>query len=142
MINKVILLGRLGSDPMSKNLDNGRTVVNVNLATNEYFVGQDGQKKEITEWHKLEFWDAQAKAAEKYMHKGSMVFVEGRIRTDKYTDSEGTERQVKKIRVLGFQVIQSAREKDNFSSSHAETKTRLSSNEIDETLLNPEDLDF
>jgi len=104
MINKVILLGRLGKDPLVKHLDNGRVVANVTLATNDYYT-KDGQRMESTEWHNLELWDNHARTAEKYLRKGSVLYVEGKIRTDKYTDAEGVEKQVKKIRVLQMQMM-------------------------------------
>lgn len=104
MINKVILLGRLGKDPQIKHLDNGRVVANVTLATNDYYV-KDGQRMESTEWHNLELWDNHARTAEKYLRKGSVLYVEGKIRTDKYTDPEGVEKQIKKIRVLQMQMM-------------------------------------
>lgn len=105
MINKVILLGRLGKDPVVKQLDNGRLVCNIPLATNDYYTDKEGNRKENTEWHNLEIWDNQARTAEKYLHKGSIVYIEGKIRTDKYTDQDGQERQLKKIRVLNLQMM-------------------------------------
>ena len=104
MINKVILLGRLGKDPVVRRLDNGRVVANVTLATNDYYT-KDGQRMESTEWHNLEMWDKQAETAEKYLKKGSLLYVEGKIRTDRYTDAEGQERQTRKIRVNNFQMM-------------------------------------
>lgn len=105
MINKVILLGRLGKDPLIKQLDNGRVVCNVTLATNDYYTDKEGNRRENTEWHNLEIWDNQARTAEKYLKKGSIVYVEGKIRTDKYTDADGTEKQIRKIRVLNMQMM-------------------------------------
>jgi single-strand DNA-binding protein len=104
MINKVLLLGRLGKDPIIRRLDNGRVVANLTLATNESY-NRDGQRMESTEWHNLEMWDNQANTAEKYMKKGDLLYVEGKIRTDRYTDAEGQERQVRKIRVTSFQMM-------------------------------------
>jgi single-strand DNA-binding protein len=104
MINKVILLGRLGKDPVVRHLDNGRVVANITLATNDYYT-KDGQKMENTEWHNLELWDNHARLAENYLRKGNIIYVEGKIRTDKYTDAEGIEKQIKKIRVLQMQTM-------------------------------------
>jgi single-strand DNA-binding protein len=105
MINKAILLGRLGKDPVIRKLDSGRVVANVTLATNEYYT-KDGQRMESTEWHNLEMWDQQALNAEKYFKKGMLLYVEGKIRTDKYTDTEGNEKQLRKIRVISYQMIE------------------------------------
>lgn len=105
MINKAILLGRLGKDPVIRKLDSGRVVANVSLATNEYYT-KDGQRMESTEWHNLEMWDQQALNAEKYFKKGMLLYVEGKIRTDKYTDTDGNEKQLRKIRVISYQMIE------------------------------------
>jgi single-strand DNA-binding protein len=104
MINKVILMGRLGKDPVVRRLENGRVVANVTLATNDYYT-KDGQRLESTEWHNLEMWDRQAETAEKYLKKGSLLYLEGKIRTDRYTDADGQERQARKIRVSTFQMM-------------------------------------
>jgi single-strand DNA-binding protein len=97
-------MGRLGKDPVVRRLDNGRVVANVTLATNDHYT-KDGQRLESTEWHNLEMWDKQAETAEKYLKKGSLLYVEGKIRTDRYTDAEGQERQTRKIRVNNFQMM-------------------------------------
>ncbi|MGC6413079.1 MAG: single-stranded DNA-binding protein [Bacteroidia bacterium] len=107
MINKVILLGRLGKDPVIRKLESGRIVANVTLATNEKYM-KDGQVMESTEWHNLEMWDQQAQNAEKYFKKGMLLYCEGRIRTDRYTDQEGQEKTVRKIRVISYQMIDSS----------------------------------
>jgi len=107
MINKVILLGRLGKDPVIRKLESGRIVANVTLATNEKYM-KDGQVMESTEWHNLEMWDQQAQNAEKYFKKGMLLYCEGRIRTDRYTDQEGQEKTIRKIRVISYQMIDSS----------------------------------
>ena len=104
MINKVILMGRLGKEPVVRRLENGRVVANVTLATNDFYT-KDGQRMESTEWHNLEMWDKQAETAEKYLKKGSLLYLEGKIRTDRYTDADGQERQARKIRVSTFQMM-------------------------------------
>ncbi len=104
MINKVMLMGRLGKDPMIKRLENGKIVANITLATNEYFQ-REGERQEITEWHSLEMWDKHAEFAEKYLKKGRIIYVEGKIRTDRFLDADGAEKQTKKIRVTSVQFI-------------------------------------
>jgi single-strand DNA-binding protein len=112
MINKVILLGRLGRDPVIRKLDNQRIVANLSLATSESYL-KNGQRMESTEWHNLEMWDQQAQFAEKYLRKGSVLYVEGKIRTDKYVDTDGIERQARKIRVISYQLL------DHYISSNS-----------------------
>ncbi len=81
-VNKVILVGRLGKDPEVRNLENGASVANFTLATSESYKDKTtGEKKEITEWHNIVLWRGLAEVAAKYLHKGDMIYVEGRLRT-------------------------------------------------------------
>lgn len=97
-------MGRLGKDPMVRKLESGRVVANLSLATNEVFM-KDGQRMESTEWHYLEMWDQQALDAERNFKKGSVLFVEGKLRTEKYIDQTGVEKQIRKVRVISYQLI-------------------------------------
>lgn len=81
-VNKVILVGRLGKDPEVRNLDNGATVANFSVATSESYKDRNtGEKKEITEWHNVVLWRGLAEVAQRYLHKGDMIYVEGKLRT-------------------------------------------------------------
>ena len=93
-INKVILVGTLGADPETRHATggNGTTITSVRLATNESWTDKQGQKQERTEWHRVKFFGKLAEIASEYLRKGSQVFVEGSLRTDKYTDRDGNER--------------------------------------------------
>jgi single-strand DNA-binding protein len=104
-VNKVILIGNLGKDPEVKYLDGNRVVANVTLATNESYTDKSGQKVEQTEWHNLEMWDGLARIAEKYLQKGRMIYVEGKIKTDKWQDKEGNNRSTQRIRVLNMTLL-------------------------------------
>ncbi len=104
MINKVILMGRLGKDPVIRKLESGRIVANISLATNESYL-KDGQRMESTEWHYLEMWDQQALDAERHFKKGSVLYIEGKLRTEKYIDSDGLEKQLRKVRVISYQLV-------------------------------------
>ena len=104
MINKVILMGRLGKDPVIRKLESGRVVANISLATNESYL-KDGQRMESTEWHYLEMWDQQALDAELHFKKGSVLYIEGKLRTEKYMDAEGVEKQLRKVRVISYQLV-------------------------------------
>ena len=75
-VNKVILLGHLGSDPEVKYLEGDKVVANLSLATSEAYQDRNGNRVEQTEWHDLELWDQQAKIAEKYLKKGNSVYIE------------------------------------------------------------------
>jgi single-strand DNA-binding protein len=79
MINKAILVGRLGKDPESRTIDNGTMVVNFTVATSESYKDKSGEKKEVTDWHNVVLWRGLAEVAAKYLHKGDLVYVEGKI---------------------------------------------------------------
>ncbi|GAB4253634.1 MAG: single-stranded DNA-binding protein [Ekhidna sp.] len=81
-VNKVILVGRLGKDPEVRHLENGATVANFSMATSEtYKDRQTGERREQTEWHNVVLWRGLAEVAEKYVKKGDMIYVEGKLRT-------------------------------------------------------------
>ena len=81
-VNKVILVGRLGKDPEVRNLENGAVVANFSIATTETYKDRTtGERKEITEWHNIVLWRGIAEVAQKYLHKGDMVYIEGKLRT-------------------------------------------------------------
>ncbi len=107
MINKVILVGHLGKDPDVKYLDQNRAVANLTLATNERYTDRNGNKVEQTEWHNLEMWDGLAKVAEKYLKKGSLVYVEGKIKTEEW-ERDGIKRYTTRIRVNTLNMLDKA----------------------------------
>jgi single-strand DNA-binding protein len=81
-VNKVILVGRLGKDPEVRNLETGAVVANFSIATSEVYKDKTtGERKEITEWHNIVLWRGLAEIAQKYLHKGDMVYIEGKLRT-------------------------------------------------------------
>ncbi|MBK5277239.1 MAG: single-stranded DNA-binding protein [Bacteroidia bacterium] len=96
-VNKVILVGRLGKDPEVRNLENGVTVANFSLATSENYKDRvTGEKKEVTEWHNISLWRGLADVAAKYLHKGDMVYIEGKLRTRSW-EKEGVTRYTTEI---------------------------------------------
>lgn len=96
-LNKVILIGRLGRDPECRYLPNGDAVCNFSLATTESWKDQSGQKKERTEWHAITLYRKLAEIAAKYLQKGSLVYLEGKIQSRKYTGKDGIERTAYEI---------------------------------------------
>jgi len=91
-LNKVLLIGRLGQDPEKRITPSGHTVVNISLATTEYFKDQGGNKQERTEWHRVVFWNKQAELIEQYCKKGSQLYVEGSLQTREWQDKDGNRR--------------------------------------------------
>jgi single-strand DNA-binding protein len=99
MVNKVILIGNLGKDPEVRYTSGGQAVANLRIATSRSWTDkQSGQKKEETEWHDVEVWGKQAEQVGEYLSKGRQVYVEGRLKTDKWQDKQsGQERSRVKV---------------------------------------------
>lgn len=92
-VNKVIILGRLGKDPEARSFQNGGKVVNLSVATSERWKDKAGEQQERTEWHRVAIFDERlAELAERYLAKGSEVYLEGQLETRKWTDQSGAER--------------------------------------------------
>jgi len=91
-INKVILVGHLGKDPIIQEVGNGIKKATFSLATTESILSKEGIRTEHTEWHNIIVWRGLADVTEKYLRKGNMVYIEGRIRNSQYTDKEGIKR--------------------------------------------------
>jgi single-strand DNA-binding protein len=106
-VNKVILLGNVGKDPEVRYLDSGIAVATMSLATSErgYTLANGTQVPERTEWHNLVLWRGLAETAEKYVHKGDKLYVEGKIRTRSYDDQAGNKRYVTEIFVETMEML-------------------------------------
>ena len=92
MLNKVTLIGRLGRDPETRYMPNGDTVCNFSVATDESWKDAQGNRQERTEWHNITMYRRLAEIAAQYLKKGSLVYIEGRIQSRKYTGKDGIER--------------------------------------------------
>ena len=96
-VNKVILVGNVGKDPETRYLEGGTAVCSFSLATSETYRNRDGEKVTNTEWHNIVLWRGLAEVAEKYVRKGSQLFIEGRIRTRSWDDRDGNKRYTTEI---------------------------------------------
>jgi len=96
MVNKVILLGHVGKDPEVRHMDNSLVMARFSLATHERWT-KDGNRTEHTEWHNIVVWRGLAELTEKYVRKGSMLYIEGRIRSRSYDDKDGNRRYTTEI---------------------------------------------
>ena len=102
-VNKVILVGNLGRDPEVRTMQSGKKVANLNLATSENWRDKaTGERKEKTEWHRVIVFGQLAETAEKYLNKGSKVYIEGALQTRKWKDQSGTEKYTTEVVVQGF----------------------------------------
>jgi single-strand DNA-binding protein len=104
-LNKMTIIGNLGADPEVRYLDGGAVVAQFNVATTEKYTNRNGEKVEQTEWFRVELWNEQAKVAEKYLKKGNPVYIEGRLRTEVWTDKEGKERTSLRVRASTMQLL-------------------------------------
>jgi single-strand DNA-binding protein len=114
-MNKVILIGNVGNDPEIRTLESGVKVANFSLATSEKYLkrspdGGEPEKVEVTEWHRLEAWNGLTKVIETIIKKGDRLCIEGKIKSDKWEDSEGKNRITVKIRVERIELLGNRRE--------------------------------
>ena len=105
-VNKVIIVGNLGRDPETRYMPNGEAVTNIAVATTESWKDKNsGEKKELTEWHRITFYRKLAEIAGQYLKKGSQVYIEGRLQTRKWTDKENVERYTTEIIADSMQML-------------------------------------
>ena len=135
-VNKVILLGYVGNEPEVRYLDRQRCVARVRLATNEYYTNDRGETNTQTEWHTVIFWNKSAQNIEKYVHKGTLLYVEGRLQTRSYEDSAKSIHYVTEILARTFQLLDrsNASSKQNSPSENAAPITSLA---LEEALSEP-----
>ena len=105
-VNKAIVMGVLGRDPETKQFPNGGSITTFNVATTEFWKDKTtGERKEATEWHRISTNGRLAEIASKYLKKGGKVYIEGSLRTRKYKDQSGADREVTEIRVDVLQLL-------------------------------------
>lgn len=104
-VNKVILVGNLGRDPEVRYMPSGEAVANLTVATTDKYKDKSGQMQESTEWHRVSFFGRTAEVCGEYLAKGTQIYVEGSIRTRKYTDKEGVEKYATEIRGERMQML-------------------------------------
>lgn len=116
-VNKVILVGRLGKDPETRHLESGAAVTNFSMATSEKWKDKNtGEQKEVTEWHNVVLWRGLAEVAEKYLHKGDMVYIEGKLRTRSWEKDNVTRYTTE---VVGDNMTMLSNKNDSQQSSEA-----------------------
>ena len=121
-LNKVILIGRLGQDPDVREVGSAK-VANFSIATDESYTDKTGNKVEKTEWHRIVMWNRAAENAEKYLKKGSLIYVEGKLETRSWENDAGEKRYSTEIKSFSFQMV------DNKNSQDSTYQQQLSSSE-------------
>lgn len=104
-VNKAIVVGHLGKEPELKSLSEGNSVLNLSIATSETYIDKSGQKVESTEWHRVKAFGKTADNMARFLKKGSQVYVEGKLKTNKWTDANGIEKYSTEINVQNFQLL-------------------------------------
>lgn len=117
MINKVMLIGRLGKDPELRAFEGNKKVANFTLATNERYTDKSGNKQDITDWHNLAVWGVQADIAEKYLKKGMLVYIEGRLKSRSWEDKDGVKKYTTEVVVDNFKMLESRKDGDYSNTS-------------------------
>jgi len=105
MLNKVILIGHLGADPETRYMQDGTCVCNIRIATTERFKDRNGERQERTEWHRVVLWGKLGEIANQYLHKGSLVYIEGKIETRKWQDRDGNDKYTTEVRAREMKML-------------------------------------
>jgi len=121
-INKVILVGHLGKDPEVRHLEGGVTVASFPLATSETY-NKDGKRVEQTEWHNIVLWRGLAEVASKYLQKGKLVYIEGKLRTRSFEDKEKVKKYVTEVVAENFTMLGRKSDFENTPSSTGTPKS-------------------
>jgi len=141
-INKVILIGNLGTDPELRYTPNGQPVCNFSVATSDSWMDKQGQKQERTEWHRIVVWGKMGELCKEYLAKGRQAYIEGRIQTRQWNDREGQKRYTTEIIAQQVQFL-GARGNNTFSgSSEAPTQARRPNDTPESQAATGGDYDF
>jgi single-strand DNA-binding protein len=142
-LNKVLLIGRLGNDPEIKQMQNGKSVARLSVATSESWKDKNtGEKKEKTEWHRVViFNEGLVSVVQKYLKKGAQVYIEGQLNTNKYTDSSGQEKYSTQIVLQGYSSSLTMLDGKNSSSGDSKKLegSQLPSDDMPDISQDPDD---
>lgn len=133
-VNKVILVGNLGRDPESRFLASGEAVCNFSIATSETWKDKAGEKQEATEWHRISFFGKVAEVCAQYLKKGATVYIEGSIRTRKFTDKDGVERYSTEVKGERMQMLGGKPAQEPAEEKPAPAKTGSKFDVLDDSL--------
>lgn len=117
MLNKVMIIGRLGRDPELRYTQQGQAIASLNVATDEGYLDRDGNKVDRTEWHRVQVWGKPAEASSNYLAKGSLVYVEGSLTTRKWQDQQGQDRYTTEIKAQRIQFLDKKKDGDQHAGT-------------------------
>ena len=122
MVNKVYLVGNVGKDPEVRHIESGVAVANFSIATNESYKNKSGERVTNTEWHNIVVWRGLAEVVEKYVKKGSLLYVEGKLRTRSYDDQNGNKRYITEIVADNLKMLDRAGSGDSSQSQESQSQ--------------------
>ncbi len=141
-VNKAILVGYVGNDPEVRYIDSGTPVCNFRMATSEVYKNKNGEKVTSTEWHNIVLWRGLAEVAEKYVKKGTQIYVEGRIRTRSWDDKDGNKRYTTEIVGDNMQLLGKKGDDYSVPSEPARNTQSSQSEEMNSEADGADDLPF
>ena len=141
-VNKVILVGHVGKDPEVKHLEGGSTVCNFSVATSSSYKDKQGNKKEETEWHNIVLWRSLAEIAEKYLRKGQLIYIEGKLKTRSWNDKDGNKRYTTEIYGDTFTMLGKKPEDNSLEQEQNTTTQTTKSNKANSPSLEKDNDDL
>lgn len=129
-VNKVILIGRLGKDPEIRYTNDSTPVANFAIATSEYYKDRNGEKKESTEWHNIVAWKQLAEISEKFLTKGKLVYIEGKLRTRSWEDRDGNKKYATEI--VADTLTMLAKQEESAASVTSDAKQAYAGAKVDD----------
>jgi single-strand DNA-binding protein len=133
MVNKVLLVGNVGKDPEVRHIESGVAVANFPIATNESYKNKSGERVTNTEWHNIVVWRGLAEVVEKYVKKGSLLYIEGKIRTRSYDDQNGNKRYITEIVADNLKMLDRSSGGDSSQSQESQPQAPEGNFKSDET---------
>ena len=140
MVNRVILVGRLGRDPEMRYTTSGTPVVNFSLATDEVWTDQNKERQKRTEWHSIVAWSRLAEICNQYLGKGQLIFIEGRIQTREWDDRDGNKRRTTEVVASNMQML--GRRSENGERQAVAVGAEESSEKTVEAGVNEDEIPF
>lgn len=134
-LNKIMLIGRVGSDPEIRGTQSGKKVASFSLATSERYKDRNGEWQNSTEWHKVSCWGKLAEIVGEYCKKGKEVYVEGSIKTNSYQDKNGNKKESKEVNAAIVNFLGSKENSGNQKRNYDNNKSRVNQNSIDDDFL-------
>lgn len=141
-VNKVILIGNLGKDPEVRHLESGASVANFPIATTESYKDKNGNRQDQTEWHNIVLWRGLADISEKYLRKGSQVYIEGKLRSRSWEDKEGNTRYITEVVGDSMTMLGGNRNSENNNNSNSASTSSAPANNPDLSDEESDDLPF